>query len=197
MEIMSVCKKYLGWCPNSHLVTLKNRRGSIPDIVTASTVISRPGSPENNGSGIGNVRYEHTQRGTVIIWSAAAVIATLLVSMYLFGAVWVTVLVLCLMLFMLAIMSHLTVSVKSDIICIRFGPVGLVRKEWPLHTIVSAVVVTNPWYYGYGLRWTPYGPLYNVAGSGAVEVLLLSGETFRIGTDEPDALAAAINRAIR
>jgi hypothetical protein len=56
--------------------------------------------------------------------------------------------------------------------------------------------VTNPWYYGWGIRWTPKGPLYNVSGFEAVEIRMLSGKSFRIGTDEPDLLRQAIDKAI-
>jgi hypothetical protein len=97
--------------------------------------------------------------------------------------------------FVLAIMSTLTVSAGSGTLAIRFGPVGLVRKSWPLAEIVSVTTVTNPWYYGYGLRITPHGPLYNVSGPHAVEVRLMSGKSFRIGTDEPYTLKQAIDQA--
>jgi hypothetical protein len=93
--------------------------------------------------------------------------------------------------------ASLTVTKGNDAVRIRFGPLGLVRKNWRLSEIVSATPVTSPWYYGYGIRWTPHGPLYNVAGSGAVEILLVSGKKVRIGTDEPEQLAGAISRAIR
>jgi hypothetical protein len=75
--------------------------------------------------------------------------------------------------------------------------VGLVQKEWPLHEIVSVTPVKNPWYYGFGLRYTPHGWLYNVSGRHAVEVLLESGSKVRIGTDEPEKLARAISHAMR
>jgi hypothetical protein len=141
--------------------------------------------------------YEHTQRATVIIWSVLAVIVIILVSMYLFGPVWVTIFVLCIMVFMLAICSTLTVAVDQSTLAIRYGPVRLILRKWLLSEIMSASVVTNPWYYGYGIRWTPHVLLYNVAGPHAVEILLHSGKKVRIGTDEPEALLRAINHAIR
>jgi hypothetical protein len=118
-------------------------------------------------------------------------------SLFFFGAEPIVLIVLCILLFVLAIMSRLTVFVSNDRLGIRFGPVWLIRKEWPLDEIVMATAVTNPWYYGYGIRWTPHGPLYNVSGRHAIEILLRSGKKVRIGTDEPEALAAAINRALR
>ena len=92
-------------------------------------------------------------------------------------------------------MARLTVSVTPTNLRIRFGPVGLIQKQWPIAEIVSVTQVTNPWYYGYGLRYTPRGPLYNVSGRHAVEILLFSGQTFRIGTDEPETLCQAIELA--
>jgi hypothetical protein len=38
--------------------------------------------------------------------------------------------------------------------------------------------------------------LYNVSGMDAVEIHLRSGQHFRIGTDEPELLAAALRMAI-
>ena len=123
------------------------------------------------------------------------VIIIILTSMYLFGIVWVTIFVLGIMIIVLAIFSTLTVSAGEDTLRIRFGPVGLIKKGWPLAEIASVTTVTNPWYYGWGIHWTPNGPLYNVSGFGAVEVRLLSGKTFRIGTDEPEVLRSAIEQA--
>jgi len=117
--------------------------------------------------------------------------------MFLFGIVWVAIAVLGIMIVVLAICSTLTVSLDNDTLRIRFGPVGLIRKSWPLAEIASVTAVTNPWYYGWGIRWTPRGPLYNVlSGYGAVEILLCSGKTFRIGTGEPESLKLAIEQAL-
>jgi hypothetical protein len=38
--------------------------------------------------------------------------------------------------------------------------------------------------------------LYNVSGTGAVEIKLRSGQRFRVGSDEPEALAQALRMAI-
>jgi hypothetical protein len=52
--------------------------------------------------------------------------------------------------------------------------------------------VRNPWYYGWGIRITPDGLLYNVSGTRAVEITLTDGSKLRLGTDEPEALCQAI-----
>jgi len=186
----------LGWCPNSYMIKAKSgdsyglnfRAGNLLAKSHGPSGADRSGKPREWW-------YEHTQRASLIIGSVTAAIIILLASMYLFGIVRVTLLVLGIMVFVLAIFSTLTVSVCDDTLRIRFGPVGLIRKSWPLAEIASVTAVTNPWYYGWGIRWTPHGLLYNVSGFGAVEVRLNSGKTFRIGTDEPEALHHAIEQA--
>jgi hypothetical protein len=65
-----------------------------------------------------------------------------------------------------------------------------------LADIASCAVVQNPWWYGWGIRLTPQGWLYNVAGRSAVEIRLKSGKRFRIGTDEPQQLCQALQQAL-
>jgi hypothetical protein len=77
----------------------------------------------------------------------------------------------------------------------RFGP-GPIRKRFKLNEIESCQVVKNHWYYGWGIRLTPHGWLYNVSGFHAVEIKLRTGKKFRIGTDVPQELEEAIRQAI-
>ena len=68
---------------------------------------------------------------------------------------------------------------------------------WPSKTILrtdirSVEVVRNRWIYGWGIRWIRGGWMWNVWGLDAVELQLSSGKKFRIGTDEPGELAAAL-----
>ncbi len=88
-------------------------------------------------------------------------------------------------------LGRLTVEVRVDHVRVAFG------AGWPARTIrfediVSVVAVRNSWWYGWGIRWIPGGRLWNVWGLDAVELRLTSGKRFRIGTDEPDALLAAL-----
>jgi hypothetical protein len=94
----------------------------------------------------------------------------------------------------LLVFGSLTVVVTHERIDVRFGP-GLIRKRIPSTEVLQAKPVRNHWYYGWGIRLTPHGWLYNVSGLDAVELLLRDGKTFRIGTDEPKELAAAISSA--
>jgi hypothetical protein len=139
--------------------------------------------------------YKHTQGGTVILVSlvlAAVGITALSLALrwHPVGLAVLGVLALCVVLF-----ASLTVEVGDGFVSCRFG-LGLIRKRWPLADIREVRVVRNPWYYGWGIHWTPHGWLYNVSGLRAVELVLASGKKARIGSDEPDKLAEAIRQSL-
>ena len=139
--------------------------------------------------------YRHTQVGrTTIAVLAIAWAAALWWSIqasHLIG-VTITVLVGCL----LVLFSTLTVSVQDQAVGVSFGP-GLIRRRIPLSRIRDVRVVRTPWYYGWGIRLTPSGWLWNVSGLGGVEVQFDDGHRFRIGSDEPEKLAEVLLREIR
>lgn len=89
--------------------------------------------------------------------------------------------------------SSLTVEITPDRVRVWFGP-GWIRRTIPLGEIESASAVQVPWYVGWGMRWWGYW-LYNVSGHRAVVLRLRGGRRFGIGTDEPEALLAALRRA--
>jgi hypothetical protein len=91
--------------------------------------------------------------------------------------------------------SSLTIVIEDGVLRSYFGP-GLPAKTAKIEEIASAEVVENPWYAGWGIRVLPRGMLYNVSGLKAVEITLKNGQVFRLGTDEPDALRAAIRAAV-
>ena len=147
------------------------------------------------------IEYKHTQPGillrfvlgscaifsvgmTVLMWDVAVVgtIATSSVSL---------VLVICFVLF-----HSLTVKVTQDVISLKFGS-GPIGKQFAVSDVESAKVVTNRWYYGWGIKMIPHGWLFNVSGFDAVEIQLQNGRKYRIGTDEPDELCSAIEAVIQ
>lgn len=194
MKVAEVIRGWLGWCPNAH--GMQAKQTGVSDTFFMEGNARVPATGDTGGTKRSrDGQYEHTQRGSVILAAVGTAIILILVSMIIFEPVIVSVLVLLILIFVLTIMSRLTVSVTDDQLKIRFGPVGLIQKEWLLSDIISATPVTNQWIYGWGIRWTPHGPLYNVAGSKAVEILLLSGKKFRVGTDEPEALCRALQNA--
>ena len=108
---------------------------------------------------------------------------------------WVQVVLLCacvLLLFMTWLFGSLTVEVDEEELRHWFGP-GFWKKSYQLLDIESAKVVRNSWFWGWGIRLTPHGWLYNVSGFDAVQIQLRSGRTFRIGTDDPQGLFEAIS----
>ncbi len=140
------------------------------------------------------IRYEHTQPGYVTLGAvggAALVLAGTFLrkaaaakffpGMLLLGAAG-------------SVFSSLTILVTDDELLARFGP-GVPVKRVKLADVQSVEPVRNPWYYGWGIRLTPRGMLYNVSGFDAVEVRMRSGKVFRLGTDEPDRLVEAIEEA--
>ena len=92
--------------------------------------------------------------------------------------------------------DSLTVRVSHDLVEISFG-IGIIRKQFDVGNIRRASVVKNKWYYGWGIRLTPHGWLYNVSGLDAVEILMDNGKQYRIGTAKPNELENAINTVIQ
>ena len=96
---------------------------------------------------------------------------------------------------MLALFSTLTVAVDDRAVRLWFG-LGSLRREVMLADVTYARKVRNHWYAGWGVRIIPRGRLYNVGGLDAVELEMDNGRVVRVGTDQPDALLAAVNAAL-
>lgn len=92
------------------------------------------------------------------------------------------------------VFHRMTVEVTAEEVAVRFG-FGLIRKRFRLSDIRDSRPVRNRWYYGWGIRMTPVGWIYNVEGLDAVELSFRDGRAVRIGTAEPERLASAIRQA--
>ena len=139
--------------------------------------------------------YKHTQIGYLMIFIIGTGLYLLLNFFYLHGFNILFIAVFAVLAVCLALFAALTVNVDSRDVALRFG-IGLIRKKFPVNGIETAGVVRNPWYYGWGIRRTPDGWLYNVSGLIAVELRMKSGEKYRIGTDDPIRLLNAIETVI-
>jgi len=139
--------------------------------------------------------YRHTQTGWLML--VAFVLPVGLIVLFLATTqLWVPLgLVLAVLLVSAALFSTLTVEVDARQLRFRFG-LGLIRKRIDLSDVRHFAVVRNPWWYGWGIHFTPRGMLYNVSGSGAVELQLDNGKRLRIGTDEPEALCSALEQIL-
>jgi len=92
--------------------------------------------------------------------------------------------------------ARLTVTVDELAVIASFGW-GWPRRRIELNTIEAAAGVDNSWWHGWGIRKVRGGWMYNNAGRESVELTMRSGKVFRIGTDEPAALLAAVDQARR
>lgn len=142
--------------------------------------------------------YKHSQLGTLILIALGVAtivsIATLfLTDHYNLNGVEFTVPVVFFIL--LSQFYSLTVEINQQTVVVKFGP-GLIRKSILLADIKSCEIVRNKWWYGWGIRLTPHGWMFNISGLDAVEILRKNGKKFRIGTNDTRNLAEAINRKI-
>ena len=92
------------------------------------------------------------------------------------------------------VFNSLTVEITDNELRWHFGP-GLWSYSLTLDEIDRVAIVRNHWWNGFGIRMAPGFRLYNVSGLDAVELRLKSGEIRRIGTDDPQRLAAAIEQS--
>lgn len=139
--------------------------------------------------------YRHTQFGWPIALAVAAVLGVL-------GFVLVVVepgdrvpagflAVAGVVIGVLWAFSRLLTEVTPDQLRVAFRP-GWPRRTIPLDHIRSARAVRTAWYWGWGIRLTPRGWLWNVSGLSGVEIELDGGKRFRVGTDDPDGLLRAL-----
>jgi hypothetical protein len=148
--------------------------------------------------------YRHTQRG-LLVWTVLVVVAVVealaMLAWYLADGPSAELLIVALAFVLLLIgvyvlAGSLTVTVDRDQLRMALGT-GLIRRSIPLSKIDDCRPVRNSWWYGWGIRLTPRGWLWNVSGFDAVELTYVSGKRFRIGTDEPQLLSDAIDAGIR
>lgn len=142
------------------------------------------------------IRYQHTQRGTlmiVVLIAAAAVLASVAAIEPSSPARWISLALAVGMAVLAGLFSSLTVEVEDHELRWYFGPGAWSYRLTPAE-IESVRVVRNSWLNGFGIRMRPGFRLYNVSGLDAVELKLRNGEIRRIGTDDPSGLAAALSR---
>jgi hypothetical protein len=137
--------------------------------------------------------YRHTQLGITIL------VVCLIVAVLGAAVMWQRsqapmILMLAILATVAVIFHSLTVEIGDNELRWHFGP-GLWTYRLPLDDIQSVAAVQNHWWNGFGIRKARGFSLYNVSGLDAVELKLKSGETRRIGTDDPQGLAAALRSA--
>ncbi|MFQ5555297.1 MAG: hypothetical protein ACE5GC_08015 [Acidimicrobiia bacterium] len=142
------------------------------------------------------MEYSHTQWGN--LWAPSLLLmAGVVLVVAAAGAGEPVVLVplavfSTLILGVLLAFSRLTVSIAAGRITTAFAW-GWPRRTFALEDVVTMKAVRNKWWYGWGIRKIPGGWMFNVWGLDAVELELISGKKFRVGTDAPDDLVAALS----
>ena len=150
--------------------------------------------------------YKHTQVGYLMLVVALAVLVIFAWAQITAraeppsvdsGTNFAVTAMMVLIVFVLASFTKLTTSIDENCLRIKFG-YGIFRKKFLIKEIVSARIVKNHWYYGWGIRvwFWPYMWIYNVSGFDAVEIIMRNGKIYRIGTDTPSKLETAIKQAI-
>ena len=151
--------------------------------------------------------YKHTQIGyllifitffVLIIFAVAQIAARAEPVSYDSGPNFAISALMVLILFVLASFSTLTVAICEQLLKISFGW-GIYRKTFSLSDVASVRKVKNKWYYGWGIKlwlWPKKMRIYSVSGLNAFELTMNNGKVYRIGTDEPEKLEAAVQQAI-
>jgi len=135
--------------------------------------------------------YQHTQQGWTILISLFLAFIVLAGVMLHRDSIVVFSLTTFLLLVLAVIFKSQTIKIDNEYLWWYFGP-GFWKKKLLVNSIESAEVVRNQWYYGWGIRNTPQGWLYNVSGLSAVEIKLKDGSSIRLGSDESELLKKAI-----
>ena len=110
------------------------------------------------------------------------------------GRLWLQVSLTLSFAALMALLASLRVEVDESHVAAGFTG-GLLARRIPLERIESARVRRLPWYAGWGIRRVGDGWAYTVWGRDAVELGLVGGGVFVIGTDQPEALLAAVEEA--
>ena len=118
--------------------------------------------------------YSHDQFGTLAVGTMIS-IAVLLAVFFIATGFLPPLIILLISFFLVLMLFHsLSVEVTRDHLRLRFG-IGLVGKTFATGEMVDVYPVRNKWYYGFGIRLTPHGWLFNVSGLDAVEIVMRSG----------------------
>jgi hypothetical protein len=146
-----------------------------------------------------NVRYKHLQLGYVTLMGLAIGLVLGIVKLSHDGPSPLVLGALALLGLLSLLFSSQTIEIGDGKLRSHFGPsfltnaLPLGRVEVLLSEIESATPIAVAGFYGWGIRQTPQGWLYNVSGTRAVQINLKRGESFILGTDDPEQLCQTIN----
>jgi hypothetical protein len=88
---------------------------------------------------------------------------------------------------MASLFYGLTVTGTEDTLEIRFG-VGLIKRQFKLKEIVSALPYRTNFWHGWGIHYSGDGTIYNASGFDAVQITMMNGKKYIIGTNDQAGL---------
>ena len=146
------------------------------------------------------LKYSHTQKGRfwfyfILVLFGAGMIALFATGEYKEAPLPVWIMISLIVIWTALMMSALSVKIDNQFIRIAFGGIAF-RKRFLLSQIADCQPVRNSWFWGWGIRFYFKGWLYNIDGLNAVELHFKNGKQIRIGTDDPQGLAAALKETI-
>lgn len=143
--------------------------------------------------------YSHTQRNRrvwPIVGTLAAIDVGIILAILLHHPPSKAVLIApvgCLLLALGAatMMESMTIELRDGFLSWAFGP-GWFRRRERAEAIADAYIVETGWLDGWGIHFTRFGWLYNIAGRTAVMLRLRDGRALALGTDDASGLLEAI-----
>ena len=148
----------------------------------------------------GPATYEHRQFAWATVGAMIAALLFLAVASVFAGSQRGDEIMLIALLLVVtgAVFSSMTVRVADGELRWWLGNVRAFGKRIRVGEITSAEPTKTNLFEGWGIHLTIWhGWVWNVSGFNAVEITLGSGARYAIGTDEPQALVAAIEQARR
>lgn len=100
------------------------------------------------------------------------------------------------MILVILLFYKLTIRIEGRKIEAIYG-IGLIKFTIRIDVLNTVSIIRTPWWYGWGIRFTPNGWLYNIYGSKAVRIeYRREGKSKKImlGTPEPDKLKDTIEK---
>jgi hypothetical protein len=95
-----------------------------------------------------------------------------------------------------AMFAWLRVRDEGDDLVLRYGPLPVFRKRLRMADITKVAIGRTSLFEGWGIHWFPgHGWTYNLWGFQCVQ-LQMGSTTVRIGTDDPEGLAAMLQTRI-
>ncbi|MBX9901066.1 MAG: hypothetical protein K2Y28_09820 [Burkholderiaceae bacterium] len=136
-------------------------------------------------------------------WLALAILIALLGGALIFGSVGDIYLAIPRMFFALIFLvlfflffGMLTIRINDTELTWSFGYLFYPRWRQPLSDIVQVELTKVNWLYGWGIRFTSEGRLYNAQGFSAVRITKRDGTTFRLGSADPQRLTSFLQARI-